>query len=45
MIITFAAVHESSCGTNQTNRPGLTMSVHRGRPEVAVQGHEDRFDP
>jgi hypothetical protein len=31
----FAAVHESLLGTQRTSRPGLTMSVHRGRPEVA----------
>jgi hypothetical protein len=31
----FAAVHESVCGTFETCRPVLPMSVHRGRPEAA----------
>jgi hypothetical protein len=29
-------------GTNRTNRAGLTMSVHRGGPEVAFRGRQDR---
>src|SRR5258708_5404548 len=29
-----ATVHESGSGTNRTCGAGLTMSVHRGRPEV-----------
>ena len=29
-----AAVRESDVGTERTSRPGLMMSVHRGRPEV-----------
>jgi hypothetical protein len=36
-------VHESGSGTFRTCRGGLTMSVIRGGPEVAVQGREDRF--
>jgi hypothetical protein len=30
-------------GTHRTNRGGLTMSVDRGRPDVAVRGRQDRF--
>jgi hypothetical protein len=33
----------SPIGTNRTNRAGLTMSVDRGRPEVAFRGRQDRF--
>src|SRR5882757_4568605 len=35
----------SESGTNRTNRTGLTMSVDRDRPEVTLQGREDRFYP
>jgi hypothetical protein len=38
----FVALHESGVGTNRTNRAGLAMSVHRGGPEVAFRGREDR---
>jgi hypothetical protein len=37
------AVHESLVGTKRTNWAGLTMSVHRGRPEVAFRDRQDRF--
>jgi hypothetical protein len=33
----------SEFGTNRTNRTGLTMSVDRGRAEVAFRGRQDRF--
>lgn len=29
------AAHETGCGTFETCRQALTMSVYRGRPEVA----------
>jgi hypothetical protein len=34
MTMIFAAVHESGCGTFETDRPTLRMSANRGRPEV-----------
>src|ERR1700694_2792185 len=35
----------SGYGTNLTCRGGLTMSVHRGRPEVTGPLRNDAFDP
>lgn len=32
--VLFAALHESRCGTFETCRPALTMSVLRGGPKV-----------
>src|SRR5713101_7700456 len=42
-----AEVHRdrmSGPGTNRTNRAGLTMSVDRGRPEVAGRGSTGAID-
>ena len=33
----------SGCGTQRTNAADVTMSVVRGRPEVALPGRQDRF--
>ena len=41
----FCAVHESGNGTFETCPPILTMSVHRGRPEVAWTMETDAIDP
>ena len=38
-------MHESPVGTFETCRAGLTMSVVRGRPEVAFRGRQAAFDP
>ena len=35
MKFAFGAVHESGCGTNQTNGTGLSMSVLEGKVPVA----------
>jgi hypothetical protein len=35
----------STHGTNRTSSAGLTMSVDRGRPEVAGHGQNDANDP
>ena len=39
------ALYRRTCRLNfgRNTRSGLTMSVHRGRPEVAFRGREDRF--
>src|SRR6476661_6328441 len=39
------ALYRRTCHLNfeRNTRSGLTMSVHRGRPEVAFRGREDRF--
>jgi hypothetical protein len=41
----FAAALEPACGTNWTNRAGLTMPVDRGKAKVALWGRLDHFDP
>jgi hypothetical protein len=38
-----AAVHESVPGTQRTKAADVTMSVVRGRPEVALPGRQDRY--
>ena len=35
----------TAVGTNRTNWADLMMSVHRGNPEVAFRGRQDRFGP
>jgi hypothetical protein len=35
----------SAIGTFETWRPTLTMSVSRGRPEVAADNQNDAIDP
>jgi hypothetical protein len=41
--VLFAALHESGWRTFGTCRLTLTMSVHRGRPEVADPPAKRRF--